>query len=91
MSAHNLGYDITGHVIVLKEKTMTGTTDNVMTRMVKMKAGNGCNPAGMGRKMFGVFVANPAMGTDLVEIFGDDIERAATEREIQLIPNVETL
>lgn len=84
MAAHNLGINIKDKVVVMKENTMSGTTDNVLTRMVLIHAGNGCNPAGMGRSIFGYFVRNPTYGEELVRIEGEDIERLATAREIEL-------
>jgi hypothetical protein len=84
MSAHNLGINIKDKVIVVKENTMSGTTDNVLTRMVLIHAGNGCDPNGMGSSIFGYFMSNPTYGKELVRIEGEDIERLATSREIEI-------
>jgi hypothetical protein len=77
--------DLTGKVVVIKTEVHTGTTDDITTRLFRCDKGNGLDPQGMGRQIFGVFICNPAKGDGLFAINGQtDIERLAAQKEIEL-------
>lgn len=74
------------HVIV-KERCVTGTTDNPLTRLFLCTGGNGLRNSNMGSSIFGKFLANPTMGKELTRIDGMSLERLATPKEILLAQN----
>jgi DNA gyrase inhibitor GyrI len=78
--------NLKGQVVILNQYAHTGTTENPMTRIFRCKDGNGCDPNGMGTKIFGNFLANPAIAPDENCTIDAryDIERIATQREIEL-------
>ena len=73
--------ELPGKTVVVKERTHTGTTGDVRTRMFKV---NNYDRTGAD-KVQGYFLANQAMGKGLVTIETQDIERFATDREIEMV------
>jgi hypothetical protein len=80
------GINLKDVVVVMKVNTMTGTTDNPITRMVKLKAGKGLSYESIGVRMFGKFVKNPVQGNEMIEVQDEDIERIAMPSELELVP-----
>jgi hypothetical protein len=86
--ANKFNIDLLGRHVILAQQVETGTTQSVMSRIIKITGGDGCNPKGMGSIVFGEFVANPARTGDnkLCKVdahaTSQDIERIATASEI---------
>lgn len=82
---NSLHLDLKEHdVIVLKERSITGTTSELNTRLLKVHAGNGLLVVNMGRSIFGYMVGHPSIpGDQLQKIDGmEHIERMATPEEV---------
>lgn len=83
---NRLGIELADKHVLVKERTHTGTSGNPMTRVFLCEEGNGCRPGGMGIKIYGYFLANPAIPKDQMTVIHgqDDIERLASPDEVML-------
>jgi hypothetical protein len=83
---NNLGIYLFGKIVVVKEQVLTGTTRDPLTRLFKPIFGLGLNHENQsGSTVNGKMVGNPSMGTETYTIDAlSDIERLATEREIEV-------
>lgn len=82
---NNQGQDLTNKVVVVKQNNYTGTTANPLSRLFHCQSGQGCLPSGGYPHIRGAFLKNVALPkTEIVQIDGNDIERLATDREIEM-------
>lgn len=83
---NSLGTNLTNKVVVLKAHQVTGTTEELLTRLFRCEIGPGLIPGTAGGVTIrGHFLSNGVYGQQQASIDGaDDIERLATLREIEV-------
>jgi hypothetical protein len=83
---NNLKTTLHDKVVVVRENTHTGTTSDPLTRLFKCVSGEGCYPSvPSGVTIHGFFLKNFTLPkTQGTVISSDEIERFATERELEM-------